>query len=222
MIKSLSFLIILFSIFGLKQNNFKENEDLDSRKIYTECCLSKDLSFEIFDLAFSGMQKIDMEINRDILGIIDFSKPSTQARLFIIDLKNKKLLIRSLVAHGKNSGENFASSFSNTSKSLKSCLGFFLTNETYYGKHGYSLRLDGLEKGINDNAKKRAIVIHGASYVSHEFAKAHGRIGRSWGCPALPIDLSEEIINKIKGGSCLFIYADDEYYLKNSKYIHTK
>jgi hypothetical protein len=124
------------------------------------------------------------------------------------------------VAHGKNSGENIADSFSNDSKSLKSCLGFFLTAETYTGKHGYSLKLDGLEPGINDNARQRAIVIHGADYVSASFAQQHGRLGRSWGCPALPTDRSKEIIDKISQGSCLFIYGNDPKYLKNSKILN--
>ena len=147
-------------------------------------------------------------INKKVLTLIDFSKPSTEERLFIIDVENRKLLFQTFVAHGKNSGVNIATRFSNRSGSLKSSLGFFITAETYYGKHGYSLRLDGMEKGINDNARKRAIVVHGAKYVSDDFIRKYNRLGRSWGCPAVSDDLSKEIIDLIKDGSCLFIYAN--------------
>jgi hypothetical protein len=144
--------------------------------------------------------------NDTLLTIIDFSSPSTKRRLFVLDLKNQKIVKISLVAHGKNSGVNIAESFSNKRHSRKSSLGLYLTNETYFGKHGYSLRLDGMSNGLNDQARKRAIVIHGADYVSESFIEKNGRIGRSFGCPALPNKEAEEIINLIKGGSCLFIY----------------
>jgi len=141
-----------------------------------------------------------------LLTIIDFSKPSTKERFFVLDLKNKEVVIKTLVAHGKNSGVNIAEDFSNNRHSWKSSLGFYITNETYSGKHGYSLRLDGMSEGLNDNARKRAVVIHGADYVSQNFIKNHGRLGRSFGCPALPNDEVAEAIDLIKNGSCLFIY----------------
>ncbi|MCK5029512.1 MAG: murein L,D-transpeptidase catalytic domain family protein [Bacteroidales bacterium] len=144
--------------------------------------------------------------NDSLLTIIDFSSPSTERRLFVLDLKNQKIVKNTLVAHGKNSGVNIAESFSNKRHSRKSSLGLYLTNETYFGKHGYSLRLDGMSNGLNDQARKRAIVIHGANYVSDSFIENNGRIGRSFGCPALPNNEAEEIINLIKDGSCLFIY----------------
>jgi hypothetical protein len=168
----------------------------------------------------NGMEKIKELQNKKIITVIDFSKPSTQERFFVIDLENKLVLYKSLVAHGRNSGENVAESFSNDSKSLKSCLGFFVTAETYTGKHGYSLRLDGLEPGINDNARQRTIVIHGADYVSKSFARQYGRLGRSWGCPVLPLESSKEIIDKISKGSCLFIYGLDPEYLKASEILN--
>lgn len=200
--------------------NFAFYDRTDLKTLYEDCKLDSLLSFEIFRLALTGFEKVTGLQNNKIITIIDFSKPSVQERFFVIDLDNKQVLYKTLVAHGKNSGENVAESFSNDSKSLRSCLGFFLTAETYLGKHGYSLRLDGLEPGINDNARNRTIVIHGADYVSTDFANQHGRLGRSWGCPALPVNCSKEIIDKISNGSCLFVFANDLEYLKVSKIIN--
>lgn len=176
-------------------------------------------SREAFEQALTGLAQLKDKAHlkrAHILTLIDFSKPSTQQRLFVIDLLHGKILHSSLVAHGRNSGENMAVSFSNTPESYRSSLGFYVTAETYQGKHGYSLRLDGQEKGINDKARDRAIVIHGADYVSEAFASAHGRLGRSQGCPALPRDATEQIINTIKGGSLLYIYAPSKEYLSMS------
>jgi len=207
--------------FISKDQSVPSDKD-DIINIYQECNLDSLLSFEIFKLAMTGFEKITDLPNKKIITIIDFSKPSVKERFFVIDLENKRVLYKSLVAHGKNSGENLAKSFSNDSKSLKSCLGFLLTAETYIGKHGYSLRLDGLEPGINDNARSRTIVIHGADYVSNDFANQHGRLGRSWGCPALPINSSKSIIDKISNGSCVFIYGIDPEYSKSSKILNLK
>ena len=201
---------------------YSQFERADLRLLYQECGLEKILTFDIFRFALTGMGKIKELQNKRIITIIDFSKPSTQERFFVIDLADKKILYETLVAHGKNSGENTADSFSNDSNSLKSCLGFSLTAETYIGKHGYSLSLDGLEPGINDNAKLRSIVIHGADYVSADYARQYGRLGRSWGCPALPVNSSKKIIDKISKGSCLFIYGNDPEYLKASKILNEK
>jgi hypothetical protein len=154
--------------------------------------------------------------NSRVLTIIDFNRPSLQDRLFVIDLKSGKILYKSLVAHGKNSGENVATCFSNSLQSHQSSLGFYLTGESYVGRHGYSLILNGIEKGFNDNAKKRAIVIHGAIYVSYNFIESNGRLGRSFGCPALPVELAPEIIDAIKDKSLLFIYSSEENYCRNS------
>ena len=151
--------------------------------------------------------------------VIDFSLPSNRKRLAVIDLKKKEILVYTYVAHGKNSGGLQATAFSNDNGSNKSSLGFYKTGQTYTGKHGYSLRLHGLEKGINDNAYSRAIVIHSADYVSEDFIKQNKRLGRSLGCPALPKELSTKVIGLIKDGHCVFIYAKDEAYFKKSKYI---
>lgn len=192
----------------------------DAQLLYQECGLETILSFDIFKLAMTGLEKIDDLQNKKIITIIDFSKPSTKERFFVIDLDKKQVLYKSLVAHGKNSGGNMASRFSNAPRSLKSSLGFYLTAETYSGKYGYSLKLDGLEPGINDNARKRGIVIHGADFVSYEVARQCGLLGRSYGCPALPIGRSKKIIDTISKGSCLFIYGNDPLYLKTSKILN--
>jgi hypothetical protein len=154
------------------------------------------------------------------LTLIDFSLPSTEERLWIFDVNDMRLIYQTYVSHGRNSGGKWARQFSNSHSSYMSSLGFYLTAETYQGKHGYSLKLDGLEPGFNDQARSRAIVIHGAEYVEEDFIQTHGRLGRSLGCPALPNDLTKEIIDLIKGNSCLFIYAEDEEYLRNSPVLN--
>ncbi|NOQ26527.1 MAG: hypothetical protein GQ564_14305 [Bacteroidales bacterium] len=155
---------------------------------------------------YFGLKNMDLLKNDTLLTIIDFNRPSSEKRLFILDLKNQRIIKNTLVAHGMRSGVNIAESFSNKRHSNKSSLGLYITNETYFGKHAYSLRLDGMSYGLNDNARKRAIVVHGADYVNEGFISKNGRIGRSFGCPAIANEESEEIINLIKGGSCLFIY----------------
>lgn len=161
-----------------------------------------------FSKALKGFYKLKEKglIKKDILTLIDFSLSSNVKRLWVIDLASKTILFQSLVAHGRNTGEEFANSFSNAANSFKSSLGFYATGEVYNGKHGLSLRLDGLEKGINDNARNRGVVMHAADYVSNSFVKNNKRLGRSQGCPAVPIALSKEIISIIKDKSCLFIY----------------
>ncbi len=163
---------------------------------------------ESFKKALKGFYEMKEKgfIKKDILTLIDFSLSSNTKRLWVIDLATNTILFNSLVAHGRNTGEEFANSFSNAAESFKSSLGFYATGEIYIGKHGMSLKLDGLEKGINDNARNRGIVMHAADYVSNFFIKAHNRLGRSQGCPALPAEFTTEIINKIKGKSCLYIY----------------
>ena len=188
---------------------------VDVRTCYTNCGLEGKLDFEIFANALESLDEMEYS-NEDIVTIIDFSKPSTEKRLFILDLRNQQVLYHTFVAHGKNTGANMATKFSNNKGSNQSSLGLYRTGESYQGKHGYSLRLDGLEKGFNDNARGRAVVMHSASYVSESFIKRHGRLGRSWGCPAVPVEISEEIIDLIKGGSCLYIYANDSNYIENS------
>ena len=169
----------------------------------------KGLTQQAFDYAKEGFQKLVAEgklVNDSIISIADFSLHSGEKRLFIIDMRNYKVLFNTLVAHGRNTGREIATSFSNQNSTYKSSPGFYITGETYQGKNGYSLKLEGLERGINDNAFERGIVIHGADYVSDAFVNMQGYIGRSQGCPAIPVALSRPIINTIKNGSCLFIY----------------
>jgi hypothetical protein len=217
--------LFLMAMVAFAVSNFSCNDPSqfdDIHQIYLDCKLEKAVSFDIFKTAILGYRKIENAKKKNLITIIDYTKPSSEKRFYVIDLESKNLLFESYVAHGKNSGENYATSFSNLSNSLESCLGFFLTAETYIGENGYSMKLDGLEKNINDNARNREIVIHGADYVSQEYIKKYGRLGRSWGCPSLPIETSKEIIDKISNGSCLFIYGDDNYYKENSNFITNK
>ena len=154
--------------------------------------------------------------NLRYLTIADFSKPSSEERLYVIDMLLEKIVIQTLVAHGRNSGTLFANTFSNKNESHQSSLGFYVTGNPYKGKHGNSLELNGVEEGINDHAKNRAIVIHGADYVSQNFIKQQGYIGRSLGCPAVPNNKVMDIIEAIQGASCLFIYAPSKDYFKKS------
>jgi hypothetical protein len=158
-------------------------------------------------------------IKKNILTLIDFSLSSNSKRLWVIDLTSNTILFNSLVAHGRNTGEEFASAFSNLNSSFKSSLGFYATGEIYQGKHGASLRLDGLENGVNDNARERGVVMHGADYVSESFIRNHKRLGRSQGCPAVPVELTNEIIQLIKDKSCLYIYHPSRSFSMEERLI---
>ena len=163
---------------------------------------------ESFTKALKGFYALQTKgkIQKNVLTLIDFSLSSKTKRLWIIDLSTNTVLYNSLVAHGRNTGNEFATAFLNASESYKSSLGFYATGEVYQGKHGLSLRLDGLEQGVNDNARARAVVMHGADYVAESFIKNNSRLGRSLGCPAIPMNMTKEIINTIKDKSCLYIY----------------
>lgn len=181
------------------------------------------LSKAAFEYALTGYNSLIEagKIQKDnILTIIDFSLPSSKKRLFVIDLVSGQLLFNTFVSHGRNSGTVIATRFSNAFNSLKSSLGFYTTAGTYQGKHGYSLRLEGQEAGINDNALKRGIVIHSANYVSENTARSKGFVGRSQGCPAIPESLKKPIIETIRDGSCLFVYSPDRFYAAHSKLLN--
>jgi len=196
------------------------NED-----IYTAVNLvDTGLPRNVFELAIKGLKKLDAEgklNNHDIVTIADYSQSSNKKRLYVIDLKDKKLLFNTYVAHGRNTGDEYARSFSNEEGSLKSSLGFYVTEKPFIGTHtGFALMINGVEKGINDRAVKRAIIIHGADYATENFIKKYGRLGRSLGCPALPPDMNKPIIEKIKGGTCLFIYNPDNKYICSSSLLN--
>ncbi len=181
------------------------------------------LSKNAFDLGYKGYELLKQKgslLKSNLLTVIDFSRSSAKQRLFIIDMLTGKVLLQSLVAHGKNSGNEFATQFSNDSQSHQSSLGFYITRETYNGGHGYLLRLQGCERGINDAAFARDIVIHAADYVSENYIQSKGYIGRSFGCPAVPQQLHKKIIDLVKNGSCLFIYHPTQTYLKKSTLLN--
>lgn len=182
------------------------------------------LSEIAFSYAIKGYESLKRNgkiNNLKVLSIIDFTKPSSQKRLFILDVQNFRILFNTYVAHGQNTGQEFATKFSNKPDSYQSSLGFYLTEGTYNGKNGFSMQLEGVENGINDKAGERAIVVHGAPYVSEGYIRSRGYIGRSHGCPALPEKLNKPIIEKIKNGSCLFIYSNDKNYLQKSRIINS-
>ena len=231
--------------FSYKENNFSHNlsvltayndsaiskifisgESVKTKTsdIYTLMNLEKKgLSKEVFDLALKGYNNLiqkKLVHNKNIITVIDFSKASNQKRLYVIDLKKNMVMFQSLVAHGRNSGLQYATSFSNDNDSHKSSIGFYITLNTYSGDCGYALKLKGCEKGFNDHAYNRAIVMHGSEYVTEQFLKSNGFLGRSFGCPALPEKVSKKIIDVIKNGSCLFVYHPTQKYLLTSPVLH--
>jgi len=177
---------------------------------------------DVFELALDAAScavRTGRVANPKTLTVIDYSRPSTEPRLWVVDLASKQLLYEELVAHGQGSGGATATMFSNEPETHRTSLGLFKTDDTYVGKNGYSLRLDGLDAGINDRARERAIVMHGAPYVSEAFVKANGRLGRSWGCPAIRNDIAREMIDRVKGGSLVFAYHRSAGLAKKSKFL---
>jgi hypothetical protein len=222
--KAFPLILLLLSLYSNKENP-TDTTKYQTTEVVLDMEPSSDSNIE---LAYSHLQSSQFElpnlesfkealkgfyalkdkglVQKNILTLVDFSLSSNAKRLWVIDLSTNTILYNSLVAHGKNTGEEYASSFSNTNSSFKSSLGFYVTGETYNGKHGMSLKLDGIEKGINDNARERGVVMHAADYVSNSFIKYNKRLGRSLGCPAIPEESLKGIVNAIKDKSCLFIY----------------
>ena len=174
--------------------------------LYRDLGLEGEVDFEVFKGALDAYNATPGR-RREVLTLIDFSLPSTDRRMWVLDMARERVLFRTHVAHGQGSGDNYATRFSNRSGSHQSSLGLYLTGETYNGGNGYSLMLDGLEPGINDNARSRSIVVHGADYADPSVIVSAGRLGRSWGCPALPREVTRPIIDTIKNGSVLYIYG---------------
>lgn len=180
------------------------------------------LSREVMNMAYKGHQVLmDRGVlgNEDVIAIADFSQSSKRKRLYIIDTRNYRVLMNTYVAHGKNSGLDYAERFSNTHESLQSSLGFYVTKGTYFGKHGLSLKLSGQERGFNDNAESRAVVIHGANYIGNDRLSSP-YMGRSFGCPAVPQEQSNKVINLLKNGACLFVFHPTQKYLHGSKILN--
>ncbi|WMJ74020.1 murein L,D-transpeptidase catalytic domain family protein [Cytophagaceae bacterium ABcell3] len=201
----------------VKGSQERENYEQHLEEIYKAAALdSTGLSFEVFRKGVTGyynMLENQVLQNQSIVTIIDYTKPSTEKRLWIIDLDKREIVEHTLVAHGKNTGDNVALNFSNAPGSHMSSQGFFVTKNIYQGKHGKSLRIEGLDENFNNNALSRAIVIHGASYVCDDFVSQNGRLGRSHGCPAVPVDKTNTIIDLVHGGSCVFINSGSpDYY----------
>lgn len=206
-----------------------ENTSLEKRQEkflnYTEsvfsCIEDSSLNFDAFQYALKGytaLRNLGKLNDKEQFILVDFTKPSTEERFYIIDLDSEHITFRKHVAHGKNTGELYAKDFSNIESSRKSSLGFYVTAETYDGKYDNSLIIEGQE-WTNNNARKRGVVIHAADYATKAFIKENGRLGRSFGCPALPHEDYEDIIELVKGGTCLFIYYNDPSYLKKSKFL---
>ena len=231
----LSFCLFLFSLVmftlpsvGLKNPFLSDTSITDSGKlsdsaIFDSLNLGKlGLGRRAYDYAMLGYKALKAKgllRNDNIITIADLTLPSSKKRLFVFDIKKCKLLFVTYVAHGKNTGLEKALYFSNEPESNKSSVGFYTTGETYSGSHGYSMKLEGHEIGFNNNAEARDIVIHKADYVSDAVVKAQGYLGRSLGCPAVSTNLYRSIIDKIKNGTCLFVYGNDTKYIVNSKYL---
>ena len=224
---------ILFAVVAINPQAALSNKSIEkvantsafskAGEIYSQAIFGEyNLSYKAFEQAYMGYLKLlaQGKIKKSqYLVVSDFTTSANKERFYVIDMDNRRVLFNELVAHGRNSGDEFAQSFSNEVNSYKSSPGFYITAETYQGKHGLSLRLDGLEKGINDKARERAVVIHAADYVSYEFINKHGRLGRSFGCPALPKDNYDKIVDVIKEGACLYIHTNDKNYHSKSSLI---
>ena len=221
---SIGFLLLfaLSSFSNLEDEVFLDNSEKIS-SIYETLKGANKPDFELFEKAYLGY--IDLKLSgflsleKEILSIVDFRLASNKERLWVIDLKSKTILHHTLVAHGKASGEEYALDFSNEKNSHKSSLGFYITEETYVGKNGLSLRLRGLERGFNTNARDRYVVIHGADYATKSYINEHGTLGHSEGCPAVPMGEHLNIIEITKEGTCLFIYFPDDAYLRKSNFM---
>ena len=216
--------MILFPVFD--KAGFEELPAVDeNEEVFSALHLADfGLSTEAFRFALRGFEKLKKEgklLNESVLTIIDFSQSSNKKRMYVIDLYKKALLFNTYVAHGRNSGDEFAEKFSNIPGTFQSSLGFYLTENMAIGsKVGLSLILKGLEKGINDKAEEREIIMHGAKYATEEFIQQNGRLGRSYGCPSLPPDEIKPVAETIKNGSLLFIYKPDENYVQKSSVLN--
>lgn len=198
---------VCFLLFACSASVFASGKsERDVVELFNRLQLQGKIEYSTFESAIRKFEQVTGK-KRPVLTIIDYKQPSTSKRMWVIDMQDETVVHNTYVAHGRNSGMKYATNFSNIVSSRKTSLGVFLTNETYYGRNGYSLRLDGLTPGANDNARRRAIVVHGAHYAEESFIKQTGRLGRSWGCPAVPATLARAIIDTIKSGSVIVASA---------------
>lgn len=213
-------LIVLFIFYGGKSNAQAVSALSKKQQISRLHEQAPDLNPRVLTLAINAYYKAEQKglVKKPVLAVIDYSLDSAHKRLWVFDLARQRMPFHTYVAHGKNSGLNKSHTFSNRNDSKKSSLGLFVTRKTYYGRDGYSLRLTGLEKGFNDQAYRRHVVMHGAWYVNASFIKSHHRAGRSWGCPAVPKLLARPIINTLKDGAAIFAYYPDKNWLRHSIY----
>lgn len=204
--------------------NVKKSFEVKTLELYEAFSVKNSTmpQLSVFQKAISGYMKLDKagKISNPLLTVIDFNLSSTKKRMWILNMDSQEVVFNTFVAHGRNTGGEFAKNFSNKQNSHQSSLGFYVTGETYFGKNGLSLFIDGMEKGFNTNARERYVVIHGAAYAEPEFIKRVGRLGRSYGCPAVPNKIAKELIHKIKGKSVVYIHKNDENYFKNSAYLN--
>ena len=218
--KSIIYVLVLLGIFSvlspLAQPSFNVDQEFNLLKNK-----AKDLNPRVLKLALTAYDRVNDRglVRNQKLTVVDYSKGSNQPRLWVLDLQNNTVRFKEYVTHGKNSGLNMARSFSNKPGSLKSSIGTFLTRGTYVGREGYSLRLKGLERGVNDNAERRSVIVHGARYASPKVIPNLGRLGRSWGCFAVTLEHIRPLIDAIKGGSVLFAYYPDSGWLKHSRFL---
>lgn len=223
-VKKISAPVLPMIVYYLPEDIQVESKEMFVNRLYENTGLeSLGLEKEVLEIAIKGYGKLAKsgKLNKDsLLTIVDFSRSSREKRFYVIDLKNQTLLFNTRVAHGKNSGMEYAKYFSNIASSNKSSLGFYITQNSYNGSNGYSLRLQGIERNINDKALHRNIVIHGADYANENYLKSRGMLGRSFGCPALPTGDNKAVIDVIKNGSCLFIYNPDSKYFKQSTVLN--
>lgn len=214
-------ILVPCAILSGTNREHRDNDASEADALYNGLSLhSLGLKKSVFDVALAGFKTLSSQqalCNPGVIAIADLSQPSTKKRLYVIDLANNKVLFNTWVAHGKNTGSNMAAEFSNKPGSLQSSIGFYLTGESYQGQHGLSLRLHGLEAGYNDKAYERAIVIHGAGYVNEQIIQQTGRLGRSFGCPAVAPELAAPIISTLGEGAVVFVYYPDRNYLNKSR-----
>lgn len=210
--------------FNIAEQTIKRKIEAVYNAIHFEACSKPD--FAVFEKAYRGYLNLrnsgELNTDKPVLTICDMSMSANTNRMWIIDLKSGKVLLNTFVAHGQGSGEEYANRFSNKINSHQSSIGFYITGDTYIGEHGNSLYLHGMDKGFNHLAYKRNIVVHGADYVNDKYIANNKRLGRSWGCPAVSSEISDEVIDMIKGGTCMFVYYPQKKYIQTSYWLNKK